>query len=252
MSTLPRTVLVTGGAGGIGLAVAQAFSAQGCNVVVADRDEQALASLTRTLPSDRTLAVHADLRDREAPARIAQAVAGRWDAVSILVNNAGIPSSKRNGLAAGLLDLTDAEWSDVIEVNLNAAFRMCRQFVPGMAVQRWGRVINMASLAGRTRSLVASSNYMASKAGLIALTRSIAVEFGPVGVTANAVAPGLVATAMAAARPPEANAAVVAQIPVRRMGQPREVAAAVLYLASEDAGFMNGAVMDLNGGVYMG
>jgi 3-oxoacyl-[acyl-carrier protein] reductase len=251
VSSDTRIVLVTGAANGIGLAIARSFLDAGHCVAMVDRDGAALDRLVPELPRERALPLTADLRDAGAPRRLADEVAKRWGPVSILVNNAGVPSSKRQGLAAGVLELTDEEWSEVLDINLGAAFRMCRAFLPAMVAQGWGRVINMASLAGRTRSLVASSNYMASKAGLLALTRSIAAEFGPRGITANALAPGLVATPMAAARPPEANAAVVAQIPVRRMGEAREIAAAARYLASEDAGFVNGAVIDLNGGVYM-
>lgn len=251
MSGDQATVLVTGAARGIGLAIAQSFAADGHRLVLVDRDEVALDGVVAQFDGARTLFLTADLSQADAPAKIARATEARFGVVSILVNNAGVPSSKRDGIAAGLLDLSDHEWSEVIEINLNAVFRMCRQFVPGMLAQGSGRIVNMASLAGRTRSLVASSNYMASKAALIALTRSIAAEFGPRGITANAVAPGLIATAMAAARPPDANAAVVAQIPVRRMGRPEEVAAAVRYLASRESGFVNGAVLDLNGGVFM-
>lgn len=243
--------LITGAAQGIGLAIAKALAADGYRVALVDRNKKALSDIGSQFDPHRTMLLAADLADAASALRLKREIGDHWGEVAVLVNNAGVASTKRYGLAAGLLDLTDSEWSEVLEINLTAAFRMCRAFVPGMLEQGWGRVINMASLAGRTRSLVASSNYMASKAGMIALTRSIAAEFGPKGVTANAVAPGLIATPMAAARPASANTAVVAQIPVRRMGQPEEVAAAVRYLASEEAGFVNGAVLDLNGGVYM-
>lgn len=252
MNPSARIALVTGAAQGIGLAIAKALCEAGHRVALADRNAEALATAAASLPAGCVMRLEGDMRDTAAPARFDAEVRAGWGArVSILVNNAGVPSSKRNGLAAGLFELTDEEWAGVLDINLGGAFRMSRQFVRGMAEEGWGRVINIASMAGRTRSLIASSNYMASKAGLIALTRSIAAEFAPRGVTANAIAPGLIETPMAAERPAQANAEVVRQIPVRRMGRPGEIGAAARYLASDEAGFVNGAVIDVNGGVFM-
>ena len=248
----PRIALVTGAGRGIGLAIAQALAAAGHRVVLCDRDSTVLDEACSSFADHTVMGLTADIRDPATPSYLQSHIESHWGAVSILVNNAGIPSSKRDGLAAGLQALTDDEWNDVLDTNLGASFRLCRQFIGNMVDMGWGRVINMASLAGRTRSLIASSNYMASKAGLIALTRSIASEFGPHGVTANAIAPGLIATPMAALRPASANEDVIRQIPVRRMGQPSEVACAAVYLASDAAGFVNGAVLDVNGGVFMG
>lgn len=247
-----RIALVTGAARGIGLAIARALAAAGHRVVLCDRDGAALEEASAGFVENTVMAMVADIGDLAAPRYLQSSIEKLWGPVTILVNNAGIPSSKRDGLAAGLQTLTDAEWNEVLDINLGAPFRLCRQFVGGMAEAGWGRVINMASMAGRTRSLIASSNYMASKAGVIALTRSIASEFGPCGVTANAIAPGLIATPMAALRPAAANEEVIRQIPLRRMGLASEVACAAAYLASDDAGFVNGAVLDINGGVFMG
>jgi 3-oxoacyl-[acyl-carrier protein] reductase len=246
-----RTALVTGAARGIGLATVRKLLDAGHRVAMADRDAEALAAAASQLPGDRVLALPADITAPDAPAAFERAIIARWAPVSILVNNAGLPSPKRNGRAAGFVETTDEEWCSIIAVNLTAVFRISRQFLPPMRAQRWGRVINIASLAGRGRTLVAGASYMASKAGVLALTRAIAAEFGPDGITANSIAPGLIDTSMAAGRPPEANAAVIQQIPVRRIGRPEEVGAAVAFLAGEDAGFINGAVIDVNGGVWM-
>lgn len=243
--------IVTGGAQGLGLAIGRALAMAGYRVALVDRNVDSLISAQEGFLAEHILTVAVDLRDINAPQTIDQAVRSRWGAATVLVNNAGVASPKRDGKAAGLLQLTDDEWDEVINVNLSAAFRMSRQFLPGMVEHGWGRVINIASLAGRSRSIIAGACYMAAKAGLIGLTRSIASEFGPSGITANCVAPGLIATPMAEARSEEANNEVIKQIPVRRIGKPHEVAAAVCYLASEDAGFVNGAVIDINGGIFM-
>lgn len=246
-----RTVLVTGAARGIGLAITQKLVEFGHRVALADRDGSALTAAAQKLPAKQVLAVPTDITDTDAPELLDRAIRERWEPVSILVNNAGVPSPKRNGRAAGFLEHTEKEWSSVLEVNLTAVFRLCRKFLPFMCEQHWGRVVNIASLAGRGRTFVAGPSYMASKAGVIALTRAIANEFGPHGITANTIAPGLIDTSMAAALSPEAKANVVQQIPVRRIGRPDEVAAAAAFLTGEDVGFINGAVIDINGGIWM-
>ncbi len=243
--------IITGGAQGLGLSIGRGLAMAGFRVALIDRNVASLRSAQESFLAEHVFTVAVDLRDINAPQAIDEAVRAHWGAASVLVNNAGVASPKRNGKTAGILQLTAEEWDDVIDVNLSASFRMSRQFLPAMVEHGWGRVINIASLAGRSRSIIAGACYMAAKAGLIGLTRSIASEFGPSGVTANCVAPGLIDTPMAAARSKEANDEVIKQIPVRRMGKPNEVAAAVCYLASEEAGFVNGAVIDINGGVFM-
>jgi 3-oxoacyl-[acyl-carrier protein] reductase len=250
MST-QRTVLVTGAARGIGLAIAKKMIDCGHRVVMTDRDHAALQIAAQKFPAQSVLALTADVTDGGAPAMLDRAIRGRWEPVAILVNNAGVPSPKRDGRTAGFLELTDEEWSSVLDVNLGAVFRLSRQFLPFMREQRWGRVVNIASLAGRGRTFIAGACYMASKAGVLALTRAIANEFGRDGITANSIAPGLIDTSMAASRTAEANAAVINQIPVRRIGRPEEIAAAAAFLAGEDVGFINGAVIDVNGGIWM-
>jgi 3-oxoacyl-[acyl-carrier protein] reductase len=246
-----KVALVTGGARGIGRAIAQALLRQGHRVVVADRQPAVWVAEAAAADAQRLHATVLDVTDRAAIRALRDDTMRRWSAVSILVNNAAISPKQANGYSAGILDIDASEWNSVLQVNLTAALVLCQEFLPGMRERGWGRVINMASLAGRTKSISAGASYMASKAGLIGLTRAIATEMGPFGVTANCVAPGRIVTEMSMTAGAEANAKIAQQLPVRRLGQPEEVAEAVVYLAGPLAGFVNGAVIDINGGIYM-
>jgi 3-oxoacyl-[acyl-carrier protein] reductase len=219
--------------------------------VLVDRDGDALRAAATRFEADRVLALVQDVAHPDAGGILERAVRERWDPVSILVNNAGIPSPRRGGRTAGLLEMTLVEWNAVLEVNLSSALRLCQQFVPHMRERGWGRIVNVSSLAGRSRTYISGVSYMVSKAGLLALARSIAGEFGREGVTANCVAPGYIETAMAALHGAEKNAEIAANIPLGRAGTPGEVAAAIAFLASEEAGYITGTVVDVNGGIFM-
>src|SRR6266516_3135082 len=150
--SISRTALVTGAARGIGLATAEALLEAGHRVAMVDKDADAVRAAASKLPSDRVLAIVQDLAHPDAGGNLARAVSERWDHVTILVNNAGIPSPRRNGRTAGLLEMTVEEWNTVLEVNLSAALRLCRAFIPSMREVRWGRIVCVSSLAGRSRT----------------------------------------------------------------------------------------------------
>jgi len=246
-----RTALVSGAARGIGLATAEALLAAGHRVALVDKDADAVRWAASKLPSDRVVALVQDVSHPDAGGNLDEAVRKHWEPVTILVNNAGIPSPRRDGRTAGLLETTMEEWNAVLEVNLSAALRLCRTFIPFMRERRWGRIVSVSSLAGRSRTYVSGVSYMAAKAGLLALSRSIAGEFGRDGITANCVAPGYIDTAMAALHGDDKNVEIAKNIPLGRAGTPQEVAAAIAFLASEEAGYMSGAVIDVNGGIFM-
>jgi len=245
-----RVALVTGAARGIGLATAVALLERGHQVVISDVAKVDLEQVPGTL-RDRARAAALDVAD---PANVADVLA--WTekelgSVGILVNNAGLSLKNAEGKSRGILEVTEDEWASMFAVNVTAIMRLCQRVLPGMRQARWGRIVNVSSLAGRTKSVVAGPTYMATKSAVLGLTRAIATEMGPDGVTANCVAPGRILTEMAMQAGEEVNARYAAQIPVRRIGTPEEVAGAIAYLASEQAGFVNGAVIDVNGGFYM-
>lgn len=233
-----RRALVTGAPGGIGRAIACLLHAQGASVVLTGTRADALESLAATLPG--SLAIPADLTRSGEPERVARA-AGHVD---ILVNNAGI--SKREPLAG----TSDRHWREVMAINLDACFALARAFVPAMAERGWGRAIGIGSILGST-GLSGMAAYSASKAGLVAMHKAIALEFADRGVTANVVAPGYIRTAMMDMNPPETQRAILARIPVGFFGAPADVAASVLYLASDEARFVTGATLHVNGGMAM-
>lgn len=238
-----KVALVTGASGGIGRATAIALSAQGATLVLTGRREGALQETAEACAGPCHIFT-ASLGDPQGEAKMladAEAAAGRID---ILVNNAGLT---KDGLA---MRMKDDDFAQVIDVNLSATFRLCRGAMKGMMKRRWGRIINVVSVVGFMGN-PGQANYAASKAGIVGMTKSIAREVGSRGITANCVAPGFVETAMTADLPEKVVADQIATVPSGRMGKPEEIAAAVVYLASDEAGYMSGTTLHVNGGMAM-
>jgi len=241
-----QSALVTGASGGIGGAIARALHRQGAAVAATGRRSAVLAALVAEL-GERAYALTADLADPADPGaaerliREAEAAVGQID---ILVNNAGIT---RDALA---LRLRDEDWQAVIEVDLTAAFRLTRAALRGMVRRRHGRVISITSVVGITGN-AGQANYAAAKAGLIGLAKSLAAETATRGITVNCIAPGLITTAMTDALSDEQRARIAAQIPMGRFGAADDVAAAAVYLASAEAGYITGQTLHVNGGMAM-
>jgi 3-oxoacyl-[acyl-carrier protein] reductase len=238
-----KTALVTGATGGIGEAIARALHAQGATVAITGRREAELSRVAAEL-GERVHLFPADLSHPEAPARLVEAVEAAAGRLDILVNNAGFT---RDMLA---LRMGDADWAAVLEVDLNAPFRLARAALRGMLKRRAGRVISIASIVGVTGN-AGQANYAAAKAGLIGMSKSLAQEVAPRGVTVNVIAPGFVKSAMTDALPEAAKDALLGRIPLARMGTPADVAAAAVYLASDEAGWVTGATLHVNGGMAM-
>jgi len=233
-----RTAFVTGASRGIGRACAKALAETGARVILAARDAAKLEEVAYEIPGAMCIAI--DLASAES-IKEAFAKAGNVD---ILVNNAGIT---KDGLA---MRMKKDDWDAVLATNLTGAFLAIQQVLPGMLKQRWGRIINISSIVGETGN-PGQSNYVASKAGLIGLTKSLAQEIASRTVTVNAVAPGFIETDMTAALSEDVKNNLLTHIPLRRFGTVEDVAAAVRFLASEEAGYITGHVLDVNGGMYM-
>lgn len=239
---MPRVALVTGGTRGIGAAIANVLKEAGHQVIVTYQgNEDAAAAFTRNtgMPAHRW-----DVGDFEACQEGVASIEQQYGSVDILVNNAGIT---RDGM---LHKMTSDQWDSVIRTNLTSAFNMTRAVINGMREQSFGRLIQISSINGG-KGQMGQANYAAAKAGLIGFTKSVAQENARKGITANVVAPGYTDTEMVAAVPEAVLEKIIAQIPVGRLGQATEIGKAVAYLASEEAGFVTGATLHLNGGQYM-
>ncbi len=238
-----KCALVTGASGGIGGAIAKALHGAGATVGLSGTREAPLAALAEEL-GERAHVLPCNLSDAEAVDALPKQAIEVMGAVDILVNNAGITRDQI------FMRMSDEEWQSVLDVNLTATMRLCRGVMRPMMKSRWGRIVNVSSIVGATGN-PGQANYAASKAGLVGLTKSIAYEVASRGITANAVAPGFIATAMTDKLTDEQKDKISAQIPASRMGSPEEIAAAVLYLSSAEAGYVTGATLHVNGGMAM-
>ncbi len=241
-----RTAFVTGASRGIGRACALALAAAGHRVVLAARDQETLAAVAAEIAAagGAAFTVPIDLASQDsiqAAFRQASAEAG---SIGILVNNAGIT---RDGLS---MRMKRADWDAVLETNLTGAFLCIQQVLPAMMKERWGRIINISSVVGESGN-PGQANYVASKAGLIGLTKSLAQELGSRGITVNAITPGFIETDMTAALSAEVRERMLASIPLKRFGSAEDIAAAVRFLAGDDAGYITGSTLKVNGGMYM-
>jgi 3-oxoacyl-(acyl-carrier-protein) reductase len=239
-----KVALVTGASGGIGGGIARALHAQGATVVLSGTRADALEALKAELGERAFVAVCnlADTASVEALPKAAEAAAGA--PIDILVNNAGVTKDNLS------MRMKDEEWETVLAVDLTAAFRLSRACVKGMMKKRWGRIISVTSVIGSTGN-PGQCNYAAAKAGLTAMSKSIAYEVASRGVTANCVAPGFIGTPMTDVLADAQKQAISAKIPAARMGSPAEIAAAVVYLASDEAGYVTGQTIHVNGGLAM-
>jgi 3-oxoacyl-[acyl-carrier protein] reductase len=241
-----RIALVTGASQGIGRACALELALAGAKVVLAARNEAKLAETLAEIEGvgGEAALVPLDVASEESIKAGAKAVLERFGKVEVLVNNAGIT---RDGLA---VRMKRDDWDRVLQVNLSGAFFAIQQVLPSMMRQRYGRIINITSVVGQAGN-AGQANYVASKAGLIGLTKSLAQEMAARAITVNAVAPGFIETDMTAVLPDELKQKLLAQVPLRRLGRAEEVAAAVRFLASDAAGYITGHVLNVNGGLYM-
>jgi 3-oxoacyl-[acyl-carrier protein] reductase len=244
-----KTALVTGASGGIGGAIARALHAQGATVVLSGTRADALEALKAELDSlkgsGRAFIAPANLSDSasvEALPKAAEAAAGAG--IDILVNNAGITKDNL------FMRMKDEEWDQVLAVNLTAAFRLSRAVLRGMMKKRWGRIIQISSVVGATGN-PGQGNYAAAKAGLVGMTKSLAAEVASRNITVNAVAPGFIQTSMTEVLSDQQKEMISARIPAGRMGMPEEIAAAVVYLASQEAAYVTGETIHINGGMAM-
>ena len=238
-----KAALVTGASGGIGAGVARALHAQGAVVVLSGTRTDALETLAAEL-GDRAHVRPADLREPAAPEALVEAAEAAAGPLAILVSNAGLT---RDMLA---LRMSDESWQTVLDVDLTAPFRLARAALRGMVRRRTGRIINISSIVGATGN-AGQANYAAAKAGLVGMTKALGQEVASRGITVNVIAPGFVVTAMTDKLPEAQRTRLAESIPLGRLGQPDDIAAAVVYLASDEAGWVTGATLHVNGGMAM-
>jgi len=242
-----RVALITGASQGIGHACALALARQGASLAVAARNQQKLDELVKEIESagGKAAAFVVDVADEEQVKSGIKSAIARFGKIDILVNNAGITRDQL------VMRMKRADWDSVLNTNLTSAYLCIQQVIPSMLKQRWGRIINITSVFGQIGQ-AGQANYAASKAGLIGLTMAMAREVASRNITCNAVAPGFIETSMTAALSEEFRQTAVKTIPLGRVGSPNDVASAVTFLASEEASYITGHVLNVNGGLLMG
>ena len=238
-----KTVLVTGATGGIGAAIARALHGAGATVAVSGTRAPLLDELKAQLGS-RAHVFNCNLSNASEVEKLVPAAEAAMGSLDILVNNAGIT---KDGLA---MRMKDEDWQQVLDVNLTAAFRLCRAAMRPMMKKRWGRIINITSVVAVTGN-PGQANYVASKAGIIGLTKSLAQELASRNVTVNAVAPGFIASAMTDVLNEKQKEAILSRVPAGRLGTPEDIAASVIYLSSSEAAYITGQTLHVNGGMAM-
>ena len=238
-----KCALVTGASGGIGGEIAKTLHAAGAVVGLSGTRVEPLEALAAEL-GDRAFVLPCNLSDAEAVSGLVKQAIEAMGSVDILVNNAGIT---RDNL---FMRMSDEDWANVMDVNLTATMKLCRGVLRGMMKARWGRIINISSIVGAIGN-PGQANYAASKAGMIGMSKSLAYEVASRGITVNAVAPGFITTPMTDKLTDDQKTALLSQIPAGRMGEPSEIAAAVGYLASPQAGYVTGTTLHVNGGMAM-
>jgi 3-oxoacyl-[acyl-carrier protein] reductase len=238
-----KTALITGASGGIGGAIAQALHGAGATVALSGTRVQPLEELAASL-GGRAHVLTCNLSDADSVEALPKAAIAAMGSVDILVNNAGIT---RDNL---FMRMSDEEWASVLEVNLTSTFRLCRGVLRGMMKARWGRIVNISSVVGATGN-PGQANYAASKAGMVGMSKSLAYEVASRGITVNCVAPGFITTAMTDKLNDDQKSKILMQVPAGRMGEAAEIAAATLYLASPEAGYVTGTTLHVNGGMAM-
>lgn len=246
MNESTRVALVTGASRGIGRAIALDLGEKGFTVVGTATSEGGAANISAYLGESGVSGegMCLDVASDASVAAVMAAISEKYGAPLILVNNAGITKDNL------LMRMKDEEWSDVIDTNLNSMYRLCKACVKGMTKARWGRIINISSVVGSSGN-AGQSNYAASKAGIEGFSRALAKEIGSRGITVNAVAPGFIETDMTKDLPEKQAEALMASIPLGRLGQPEEIAAMVGFLASDSGAYITGETLHVNGGMYM-
>jgi 3-oxoacyl-[acyl-carrier protein] reductase len=240
-----RVALVTGAAGGIGSAIVKNFLAQGAKVVMSGTNPEKLENFAKSLNSpDRLAFILCNLSDVGETNALFAAAEEKFGPIDILVNNAGKTKDKL------VMMMKDEDFEEVININLNATFRLCKAAIKSMSKRQYGRIINITSIVGFTGNM-GQANYTAAKAGIVGLSKTLAIEYATKGITVNCIAPGFIETPMTGVLNDKIKEAILAKIPMKKMGTPDDIAAACVFLASEEASYMTGQTLHANGGMAM-